>query len=80
MILESITAFCSAVSESAKTVKSAIEHRLELRTAKEDDRQEKAIKAANKAFDLLLLYIDYLPKDVRKQFERYKKTFDNNIT
>ena len=80
MIFESITAFCSAVSESAKTAREAITHRLELRAAKEDDRQEKAIKAANKAFDLILLYLDYLPKDVRKQLEKYKKTFDNNIT
>ena len=80
MIFESITAFCSAVSESAKTAREAITHRLELRAAKEDDRQEKAIKAANKAFDLILLYLDYLPKEVRKQLEKYKKTFDNNIT
>lgn len=80
MIFESITAFCSAVSESAKTAREAIAHRLELRAAKEDDRQEKAIKAANKAFDLILLYLDYLPKDVRKRLEKYKKTFDNNIT
>ena len=80
MIFESITAFCSAVSESAKTMKTAIEHRLELRAVKEDDRQEKAIKAANKAFDLILLYLDYLPKEVRKQFQKFKKTFDNNIT
>lgn len=80
MIFESITAFCSAVSESAKTARAAITHRLELRAAKEDDRQEKAIKAANKAFDLILPYIDTLPKDVYKQFKKLKKTFDNNLT
>ena len=54
MIFESITAFCSAVSESAKTAREAITHRLELRAVKEDDRQEKAIVAANKAFDLIM--------------------------
>lgn len=80
MIFESITAFCSAVSESAKTMKTAIEHRLELRAAKEDDRHGKAIVAANKAFDLVLLYLNYLPKEARKQFLKFKKIFDNNIT
>ncbi len=80
MIFESITAFCSAVSESAKTMKTAIEHRLELRAAKEDDRQEKAIVAANKAFDLILTYLEYLPEKVQKQFQKYKKIFDKNIT
>ena len=80
MIFESITAFCSAVSESAKTAREVITHRLELRAAKEDDRQEKAIVAANKAFDLIMQYAAYLPKEVVKQFKRYKKKFDDNIT
>lgn len=61
-------------------MKTAIEHRLELRAAKEDDRQEKAIVAANKAFDLILTYLECLPEKVQKQFQKYKKIFDKNIT
>lgn len=80
MLFESISAFFTAVSECAKTRQTSIEHRLELKSIKEDDRQEKAIKAANKAFDLVLPYLDCLPLDVQKAYKKYKKQFDNNIT
>lgn len=76
----SITAIFTAISECAKTMQQSIAHRLELNTIKEDKRQEKAIIAANKAFDLILQYQSYLPRAVQRQFLKYKKTFDKNIT
>lgn len=79
-LFESILAFFTAVSECAKAKQSSIEHRLELKSIKENDRQETAIKAANKAFDLMLQNLNYLPQSVKREFLRYKKTFDRNIT
>ena len=79
MLFESISAFFTAVSECAKTRQASIEHKLELQSIKEDGRHEKAIKAANKAFDLLLPYLDDLPPDVKKEFKKYKRHFDNNL-
>ena len=80
MISASITAFFTALSECAKTLKADIENKVVLSAVKEDKRQEKAIIEANKAFDLILRNIDYLPEDVSKEFLKHKKRFDKNIT
>lgn len=76
----SLTALFNAIAECAKASQEAIAHRLELAAIKEDKRQEKAIVAANQAFDLILQYQAYLPKLAFKQFLKYKKVFDKNIT
>ena len=76
----SLTAFFTAVSECAKTLKADIENKVVISAVKEDKRQEKAIKAANEAFDLILTHLDCLPEKVQRQFNKYKKQFDKNIT
>lgn len=79
MVLSSITAFFTAVSDCAKATKSSIEHQAERSVAKEDKHHDKAIIYANRAFDLILLNIDYLPEEVKRDFLKLKKSFDRNI-
>ena len=80
MVLSSITAFFTAVSECAKTAKSSIEHQAERSVSKEDKHHDKAIIYANRAFDLILINLDYLPEEVKREFLKIKKSFDKYIT
>ena len=63
----------------ADAFKTSKEKQLETEFIKEDKNEDKAIKIANQAFDLIDSNNGYLPPDVNKQFAKLKKQFDKNI-
>lgn len=75
-----IQAIASMFGKVADAFKTSKEHQLETSVVKEDKRQEKALEAANIAFDLISKNDGYLPKDIVKDFYKQKKIFDKNIT
>lgn len=74
-----IQAIGTAFGKMFDVFKANKEHQLETSVIKEDGRQDKAIKAANEAFDLILRNIECLPSDAQKSFYKQKKIFDKNI-
>lgn len=74
------------IDNIANMIKSAFdffatnkEHQLETRNIKEDNRQDKALKAANIALDAVSKEVGYLSDETADIFRKQKKIFDKNI-
>ena len=74
-----VQAIGNAFGKMFDSLKTNKEHQLETSVIKENGRQDKALKAANEAFDLVLRNVECLPGDVQKSFYKQKKIFDKNI-
>ena len=74
-----IAAVATMFGKVAEAFKTSKEKQLETEFIKEDKNEDKAIKIANEAFDLISSNNGYLPHDVNKQFAKLKKQFDKNI-
>lgn len=74
-----IAAIATMFGKVADAFKTSKEKQLETEFIKEDKQDDKAIKIANKAFDLIDSNSGYLPPSIVKEFAKLKKQFDKNI-
>ena len=74
-----INTFLGALQAVAETKKVSIQEQSQTTVNKSMKSSSHAIKAANKALDIAIQYCAIMSKDDRKEFERQKKIFDNNI-
>lgn len=68
-----------AISKVADLFKTCKDKQLETEVIKENKRQDRALRAANKALDLVSPYLQYLPLGIEKEFEKQKEIFDKNF-
>lgn len=78
-ILETIKSVCAMVSQYEEVKETSIERQSETTINKSVKNASKAIKAANKALDIASKYADSFDKKDLKEFNKQKKSFDNNI-
>lgn len=74
-----ISSVGNAISKVADFFKTCKAKQLETEVIKEGKRQDKALRAANKALDLVAPYVQYLPLDIEREFEKQKEIFDKNF-
>lgn len=74
-----IATIATMFGKIADAFKASKDTQLETEFIKEDKKNDKAIRIANDAFDLITLYSSYLPPYIAKRFVKLKAQFDKNI-
>ena len=74
-----VSSIGDALSKIADLFKTCKDKQLETEVIKENKRQDKALRAVNKALDLVSPYIQCLPLGIEREFEKQKEIFDKNF-
>lgn len=73
------TAIFNFFGAISKVISTSKEHQAETEVIKDSKSATKAIRAANRAFDMVEKSNGYLINRDMKNFKKLKKVFDNNI-